>query len=205
MNVDSRRMRGSTVMGLVPGERLSLEDLLYGLLLPSGNDAALAIAEHVSGSLDAFVALMNERAAELGLADTHFVNPHGLDGAGHYSSAYDLALLTRAAMQRPDFRRIVSTRYYVAHGALNVYELGTLNPLYGRIAGVDGVKTGFTRGARQAIVGSVLRDGHRVYVVVLRAADRTADSLALLNWTFAAYAWPAPSSTVSADAATGGT
>lgn len=201
VNVDGRRMGRSTVMGLVPGERLSLEDLLYGLLLPSGNDAALAIAEHIGGSAEGFVAIMNARAAALGLADTHFANPHGLDAAGHYSSAYDLALLTRLAMQRADFRRIVNTGVYVAHGALHDYAMGSLNPLYGRIAGVDGVKTGYTRNARQAIVGSVSRDDHRVFVVVLRAGDRVSDSVALLNWTFTAYTWPAAPSAVAADTA----
>ena len=191
VNIDSRRMRGSTVMGLVPGECLTLDDLLYGMMLPSGNDAALAIAEHIAGSTDAFVALMNQRAGELGLINTHFTNPHGLDGAAHYSSAFDLAVLTRVAMQRQDFREIVNTTYRVATGTTATYQLGTLNPLYGRLAGVDGVKTGFTRTARQTIVGSVTREGHRVLVVVLRSPDRASDGTALLRWAFEAHAWPA--------------
>ena len=191
VTVDSRTMRGSTVMGLVPGERLSLEALLYGLMLPSGNDAALAIAQHVGGDVPRFVELMNQRAAELGLQDTHFANPHGMDAAGHYTTAHDLALLTRAAMQRQDFRVLANARSATFVGELKTYRLGTLNPLFGRIDGVDGVKTGFTRTAQQTIVGSVTRDGHRVYVVLLRSNDRTSDSLALLRWTFASWAWPA--------------
>ena len=107
------------------------------------SDAALAIAKHISGSTDAFVALMNQRAAEAGLVNTHFANPHGLDATGHYTSAYDLAVLTRLAMQRQDFRTIVNTKYRVVTGSMATYDLGTLNPLYGRLAGVDGVKTGF--------------------------------------------------------------
>jgi D-alanyl-D-alanine carboxypeptidase (penicillin-binding protein 5/6) len=200
ISVDSRRMRGSTVMGLVPGERLTLEDLLYGMMLPSGNDAALAISEHISGSTDAFVALMNQRAAELGLINTHFANPHGLDNAAHYSSAFDLAVLTRVAMQRQDFRTIANTKYHVVTGTMATYDLGTLNPLYGRIAGVDGVKTGYTRTARQTLVGSVTRDGHRVLVVVLRSPDRAYDGTVLLNWAFDAYQWrPAPSTVAAPD------
>ena len=198
VNIDSRTMRGSTVMGLIPGERLSLEDLLYGMMLPSGNDAALAIAEHISGSTPNFVALMNQRANELGLVDTHFVNPHGLDNPAHYSSAYDLAVLARIAMQRADFRTIVNTKYRVVKGMLATYQLGTLNPLYSRLAGVDGVKTGFTRNARQTLVGSVTRNGHRVIVVVLKSPDRASDGVGLLNWAFDAYSWPSPT-TVSAD------
>ena len=202
VNVDSRKMRGSTVMGLIPGERLSLEDLLYGLMLPSGNDAALAIAEQVSGSQEAFVALMNQRAAELGMINTHYANPHGLDAPSHYTSAFDLAVLTRVAMQRQDFRTIVNTRYHVAKGLLSTYDLGTLNPLYGRLAGVDGVKTGFTRTARQTLVGTVTRDGHRVIAVILRSPDRASDGTALLRWAFEAYAWPSfPSSVHAADTA----
>ena len=198
VNIDSRRMRGSTVMGLVPGERLTLEDLLYGMMLPSGNDAALAIAEHISGSTDAFVEVMNQRAAELGLINTHFANPHGLDAPSHYSSAFDLAVLARVAMQRQDFREIANTKYRVVTGAMATYQLGTLNPLYGRLAGVDGVKTGFTRTARQTLVGSVTRNGHRIIVVVLRSPDRASDGTALLNWAFEAHAWPTPT-TVAAD------
>ena len=201
VQVDSRVMRGSTVMGLVPGERLTVDDLLYGLLLPSGNDAALAIGQHVSGSTEAFVALMNKRAAELGLVDTHFANPHGLDAAGHYSSAYDLAVLTRTAMQLPEFRTIVNTRYKVVRGTLSTYQLGTLNPLYGRLAGVDGVKTGYTRTARQTLVGSVMRDGHRVYAVVMRSEDRASDGVVLFNWTFDSYTWAGPT-TVASDSTT---
>ncbi len=201
VRVDSRTMRGSTVMGLVPGEQLTLEDLLYGMMLPSGNDAALAIGMHVSGTAEEFVVLMNKRAGELGLVNTRFANPHGLDGAGgNYSSAYDLAVLTREAMRHEQFRTIANTTYRVVKGSIATYSLGTLNPLYGRIAGVDGVKTGYTRNARQTLVGSVTRDGHRVIVVVLRSSDRASDGVSLLNWAFAAHEWPAPT-TVAAEGA----
>jgi D-alanyl-D-alanine carboxypeptidase (penicillin-binding protein 5/6) len=202
VKVDSRVMRGSTVMGLVPGERVTLEDLLYGMMLPSGNDAALAVADHISGSMEAFVVLMNRRAAELGMVNTQFSNPHGLDRGTHYSSAYDLAALARTAMQRQDFRTIADTKYRVVTGAIATYHLGTLNPLYGRVAGVDGVKTGYTRRARQTLVGSVTRDGHRVFVVVLQSPDRAADGTALLDWAFTAHTWPSANTVAAADAAT---
>lgn len=202
VKVDSRVMRGSTVMGLVPGERVTLEDLLYGMMLPSGNDAALAVADHIAGSMEAFVVLMNRRAAELGMVNTQFSNPHGLDRGTHYSSAYDLAVLARTAMQRQDFRTIADTKYRVVTGTLATYHLGTLNPLYGRIAGVDGVKTGYTRRARQTLVGSVTRDGHRVFVVVLQSPDRASDGAALLDWAFAAHTWPHANTVAAADAAT---
>ncbi|MGE3856117.1 MAG: D-alanyl-D-alanine carboxypeptidase family protein [Dehalococcoidia bacterium] len=198
--VDSRRMRGSTVMGLQPGETLTLEDLLYGLMLPSGNDAALAIAEHIGGSTDEFVRLMNQRAAELGMADTLYTNPHGLDSGGPYTSAFDLAVLTRTAMAREDFRTIANTRYKVVTGAQATYQLGNLNPLYGMLPGVDGVKTGYTRRARQTLVGSVTREGHRVYVVVLQSPDRAGDGTSLLNWAFAAHAWLSDNTVAAADA-----
>lgn len=201
VSIDGRNMRGSTVMGLQPGEVLTLEDLLYGMMLPSGNDAALAIAQHIAGTTDRFVAIMNQRAAELGMADTLYTNPHGLDSGNPYTSAFDLAVLTRTAMAREDFRTIANTRYRVVTGALATYELGTLNPLYGRLAGVDGVKTGYTRRARQTLVGSVTRDGHRVYVVVLQSPDRAWDGSVLLNWAFAAHAWPRPDTVAAADAA----
>ncbi len=201
VKVDSRTMRGSTVMGLVPGERLTLEDLLYGLMLPSGNDAALAIAQHISGSTEAFVAVMNQRAAELGMINTRYTNPHGLDQGGPYTSAFDLAVLTRAGMQREDFRTIVNAKYRVVTGSIGTYHLGTLNPLYGRLAGVDGVKTGYTRTARQTLVGTVTRDGHRLIAVVLRSPDRAHDGTALLHWGFESYAWPAPNSVASVEGA----
>ena len=201
VSIDSRTMRGSTVMGLVPGERLTLEDLLYGLMLPSGNDAALAIAQHISGSTEAFVAVMNQRAAELGMINTRYTNPHGLDQGGPYTSAFDLAVLTRAGMQREDFRTIVNTKYRVVTGSIGTYQLGTLNPLYGRLAGVDGVKTGYTRTARQTLVGSVMRDGHRVYAVVMRSEDRASDGVVLFNWTFDSYTWAGPT-TVASDSTT---
>jgi D-alanyl-D-alanine carboxypeptidase len=189
VRVDSRRMPGSTVMGLYPGEDLNVEDLLYGLMLPSGNDAALALAEYVAGTREAFADLMNDKAQALGLTGSHFVNPHGLDATGHVSTAYDMAMISREGMRDPTYHALAAARSYeTPHG--KGYRLGNLNQLLWRYPGADGVKIGFTNAAGRAIVGSATRDGHRVFVAMMRSADIYADSAALLDWTFASYAWP---------------
>lgn len=184
VDVDSRLMYDSSVMGLVPGERLSLRDLLYGLLLPSGNDAAIAIARHIAGSEAAFAELMNEKVRRLGLENTHFVNPHGLDAPGHYSSAYDLALLAREAMRLPVFATIVATR----EASVGGHELITTNHLLYRYEGLDGVKTGYTENAGQALVASATRGGKRFFTTVLRSTDRIGDTIPLLDYAFANFA-----------------
>ncbi len=187
IDVDSRRMAGSSVMGLQPGMMLSVRDLLYGLMLPSGNDAAIALAQHVGGSVPTFVAMMNEEVARLGLADTHFTNPHGLDSFGHYSSAFDLAMLARAAMSDARFAQIVSAqRYRVASTGWDLYNGNTLLATY---PGTDGVKIGWTDDAAETSVVSAVRDGHRVFVAVLGSKDRAADARALLDWAFTNYSW----------------
>lgn len=190
VDVDSRTMRGSTVMGLIPGDEFTLRDLTYGLMLPSGNDAALAIGRHLAGSDAAFVAEMNRLATRLGLQHTHFENPHGLGGTSHYTSAYDLAILSRYMMSFPEIRQIVATPFHRATGS-RVIEMGTLNGLMW-VRGVDGVKTGYTRTAGRTYALSAERDGHRVYVILLNAPNREGDGLALLEWAFANHRWSEP-------------
>jgi len=170
-------------MGLVRGEVLSLGDLLYGLLVASANDAAMAIAVHVAGSVEEFVALMNAKAAELGLTETHFVNPHGLDAEGHYSSAHDLLVLTRYALSNPLLARIVATREYNASG----HQLLTTNEFLSLYEGADGVKTGTTEKAGQCLIASVTRDGRRIVAVILGSSDRYADAQALFDYYFGQY------------------
>lgn len=187
-DVDSRTMRGSTVMGLVPGDQFSLRDLLYGLMLPSGNDAALAIGRVLAGSDERFVAQMNALAERLGLADTHFQNPHGLGGGAHYSSARDLALLARAYMAEPALAEVAAARRWTARGSREI-EMWTLNALLATYPGADGVKTGYTRTAGRTFAASASRDGHRVFVVVLNAPAREDDARRLFDWVFAAYRW----------------
>jgi len=173
----------STVMGLEPGMRLSLEDLLYGLLLVSGNDAAIAIADHVAGNTPAFVAMMNALAQTLGLRDTRFANPHGLDEAGHESSAHDMALLGRALLAQPELAAIVRTKRY--QPAWDGPEVWNGNELLDRYPGAIGVKIGYTERAGQTIVAAAQRDGRTVVVSLLSAWDRYADATALLDWAFA--------------------
>ncbi len=178
---------GSSIMGLVPGSQLSVRTLLYGLLLPSGNDAAEQLALALAPSREQYVAWMNDLASRLGLHDTRFRNPSGLDDDGHEASAYDLAQLARYAMRNPTFRAIVSTTSYRAEGLL----LEGHNPLLGAYPGADGVKTGSTDLAGRTMVASATRNGHRVYVVVMHSDDLLADCSALFDWSWRSFAWSA--------------
>ncbi len=173
----------STVMGLEPGDRVTVRDLLYGMLLPSGNDAAITLAEHVAGSVSAFVALMNEEAARLGLADTHFANPHGLDDPALYTSAYDMAALGRELLRRPELAEVVRTPVY--QPAWSKPPVWNLNKLLTTYPGAIGVKIGYTDEAKQTIVGAAERDGRRLIVAVLGSEDMYVDAGALLDWAFA--------------------
>jgi D-alanyl-D-alanine carboxypeptidase (penicillin-binding protein 5/6) len=185
--VSANALIGGSTMGLEAGEVVTIEDLLWGLLLNSGNDAAMALAEHVAGSEEAFVLLMNERAAQLGLPNTLFANPHGLDQPGHYSSARDLWRLSEEALRHPVFRTMVSTQAHVAAG----HPLSNRNLLLDAYPGADGVKTGTSDQAGQCLVGSVTRDGHRALVAILGSQNRYADAEALFDHYQAFYRWAA--------------
>lgn len=187
-DIDAQTLVGSSVMGLRPGVPISLKGLLYGLMLPSGNDAAIELAEAVDGNDAAFVQRMNSMARALGLENTHFANPHGLDAPDHYMSAYDLARLADFAMANPEFARIVGTRDYHLAPPYN-YDLKNGNTMLGTYPGADGVKIGWTDAAGWTLVASATRNGHRVFAVVLHSADRNADASALLDWAFRAYQW----------------
>ncbi len=172
-------------LGLIPGEQYTRRQLLFGLLLKSANDVAMALARDNAGSVPAFAEKMNRRAAELGATSSHFTNPHGLHDPDHYTTAHDLALIARAAMQQPFFRQIVSTIYYQwSSGRGTVYQLRNHNRLLRHFAGCNGLKTGYTRAAQQVLVSSALRDGHEVISVVLHT-DKPGiwdDSKALLAY-----------------------
>lgn len=187
--VPASALIGEASMGLQAGEVVTVEELLWGLLLASGNDAALALAQHVAGSEAAFVDLMNRRAAELGLTSTHFANPHGLDAAGHQSSAYDLWRLAEAAMAYPKFREIVASPTALVAGR----RLWNRNELLTRYPGADGIKTGTTPLAGQVLVASVNRQQHRAIAVVMGSQDRYGDAEALFDAYFERFQWaPAP-------------
>jgi len=193
---------GEATMGLRAGEKVTLGTLLYGLLLPSGNDAAMAIARGVGAQAgDAagaegvarFIGWMNETAARLELHDTHFVNPHGLDADGHYSSAYDLARLTGVAWQQPTFARTFGSVSYQGEG--HVLRHG--NRLIGQYDGVVGGKTGLTDGCGFCLVTAAQHADHRLVVVVLRDTKEGAfaDTSALLGWSYTQLDLPVPVAT----------
>ncbi|KWX74643.1 peptidase M15 [Paenibacillus riograndensis] len=174
---------------LKQGEEMRLEDMLYGLMLRSGNDAATAIAEHVGGSEEGFVYLMNAKAEELGLQHTHFANPHGLDAEGHYSSANDLAVLTAYAMHNPVFKRIVKTQVKTADNPYEPWDYKWLNKnkMLRLYEGADGVKTGYTKKALRCLVSSATRDGQQLVAVTLNDGNDWNDHAALLDYGFNHY------------------
>ena len=175
-----------TSMGLQEGDRVSRRDLLYGILLPSGNDAANAAAVSVSGSIPEFVKLMNSKAQELGLSDTHFVTPSGLDADGHYTTALELARLTAYAMKEETFREIVACRSAEVEFGNPPYKrtLYNSNKMLARYDGAIGVKTGFTDNARRCLVSAAERDGVTLIAVTLNAGDDWNDHTKMLDYGF---------------------
>lgn len=175
-----------TELELVAGERLSVQDLLYGLLLRSANDAAVALAEHVAGSQTAFAKLMTERARKAGARQSRFVNPHGFDHPDHYSTARDLALITLQAWRIPEFKKIVATQQYEIPwaGHPTPRKLVNRNQLLSGFPGANGVKTGQTKASGRSLVASATRQSESRIAVVLSSPDPFADSRALLDFGF---------------------
>lgn len=181
---------GGSRLGLKRGDKASVRDLLYGLMLRSGNDAAVALAEHVGGSVKGFAELMNEKASELGLTNTHFVTPHGLDDANHYTTALELAKLTDYAMDNETFAKIVGTKSTTIYINNQPRQINNTNELLGVLNGVVGVKTGFTNNAGRCLVTETKRNNMDVITIVLGAdtkKDRTKDSVNLIEYTFSKY------------------
>src|SRR5579859_2562968 len=176
---------GSSTMGIEPGLTVSLDTLLHGMMLPSGNDAAEQVAVALADSREQYIEWMNQEAAALGLKDTHFVNPSGMDAAGHYSSAYDMAMLARYAMHNATFRDLASTTHYTSDG----FPMSNLNRLLDLYPGTDGVKIGYTDAALKTIVASVTHDGHRVYISLMRSQDLVGDCTRLFDWVWDTFAW----------------
>lgn len=171
------------------GEILTLEDLVYGLMLRSGNDASLAIAHYVSGSVDKFVNQMNAKAVELGMKDTTFYNPNGLDDEeeGNYSTAYDMAILMSYAMQNPDFARITGTKKYKLKTNMNTYIWYNKNKLLNQYNYTTGGKTGFTKKARRTLVTSASKDNLNLVAVTLNDGNDFEDHKNLFEYGFANY------------------
>ena len=170
-------------MYLREGEVLTLQELLYGLMLHSGNDAATALAIYCGGTVEGFAQLMNDKAHRLGLTGTHFENPHGLDSPNHYSTARDLAVLAAYAMKNPIFARTVSTK----NVRVGERSLQNHNKLLWRVEGADGVKTGYTKAAGRILVSSATRDGRRLICVTINDGNDWADHAVLLEDGFSRY------------------
>lgn len=181
---------GGSRLGLKKDDKITIKDLLYGLMLRSGNDAAVALAEYVGKDKEGFANLMNKKAKELGLKDTHFVTPHGLDDPEHYTTAYELAKIADYALKNEMFAKIVGTKEHTIN--INGYakQLCNTNELLGYLQGVSGVKTGFTNNAGRCLVTSVNRNDFEIITVVLGADTkkiRTADSINLIEYAYENY------------------
>ena len=179
---DATLTEGSS-MYLKEGEQLTLETLLYGLLLCSGNDAAVAIADHVGGSQAGFAKLMNETARELGMEHSSFANPNGLDDENHYSTARDMAILACAAVENETLVRIASTRSVTIGGRTMINH----NKLLSYVDGCIGLKTGYTRAAGRTLVSCAEQNGQRLVAVTLQDGNDWADHQSLYDYGFAAY------------------
>lgn len=183
---------GGSRLGLKAGDKITVHDLLYGLMLVSGNDAAVCLAEHVGGDIEGFANLMNKKASELSLTNTHYESPHGLDSDGHYTTAYELAVLSDYALKNETFSKIVATKNYTV--TINGYpkNLSNTNELLGNLNGIYGIKTGFTNGANRCLVTACKRNDMDIICVVLGADTkkfRTQDSIKLIEFAFKNYTY----------------
>ena len=181
---------GGSRLGLKKDDIITVNDLLYGLMLRSGNDAAVALAIHTAGSIEKFADLMNAKAIKLGLKNTHFVTPHGLDNEEHYTTAYELAKLTDYALKNETFAKIVKTQSTTITINNSPKQINNTNELLGNVNGVYGVKTGFTNNAGRCLVTSVKRDDMDLIIVVLGAdtrKDRAKDSMKLIEYAYKRY------------------
>jgi len=190
LTVGDLEKNGQTI-DLLPGERMTVGNLLYGLLVASGNDAAMVLAENFLGGKPAFVKAMNQKAIELNLKNSHFENPSGIDHPNHYSTAIDLARLTSYALKNPVFVQIVNTKkitIWDVSGKIPHY-LFNINQLVGDDSGVVGVKTGWTEEAGECLVAHVRKDGRRITTVILGSQDRFGETKRLIEWVFTNFEW----------------
>lgn len=168
------------------GDRIKLRELLYGLMLVSGNDAAEAVAEHIAGSVPAFARRMNQEAVAIGARSTNFVNPHGLPNPKHYTTAHDLALITASAMKQPDFYKVTGTKTAtIAFLNGNTRQIKNTNKLLGNYPGITGGKTGYTQAAGDCLVVTAKRGGVELIAVVLNDDERWEDAKNLFDFGFA--------------------
>lgn len=187
-----REFKDGQRLGLKTGETLSLEKLLYAMLVQSANDAAEIIADQTPGGRPEFISRMNAKVTQWNLQNTHFENPTGLDQDNHYSSASDLVRIAEKFISFSELRRISSTENAVISSTdfSNSYIVSNINQLLGRVPGVLGIKTGFTDGAGQALVTLVNRNGHPVIISVINSNDRFQDTEKLISWIYSNFTWP---------------
>lgn len=185
INVDGQRM------GLYFSEQMKVEDLLYGLLVYSANDAAMVLAQNYPNGYDAFITAMNIKAKELAMINSNFQNPVGLDGNSQITTAKDLVRVSEVAMRIPEFAKIVGTKSIIVKDASGktAYNLKNINELLGSVPGVLGVKTGWTENARENLVTYIERDGHKIMIAVLGSQDRFGETKELIDWIFVNYNW----------------
>lgn len=178
-------------MGLYVGEKMRFEDLLYGLLVYSANDAAMTLAQNYAGGYDAFITAMNRKAEELSMKNSFFDNPVGLDGNSQRSTAKDLIRVSEVAMRDPVFAKVVGTKQIVVKDVTgkSSHYLKNINQLLGSVPGVMGVKTGWTKNARENLVTYIERDGHKIMIAILGSQDRFGETKELINWIFENYKW----------------
>lgn len=179
------------VIGLIPGEKMTVENLLYGALIHSGNDAAQALADFYPGGADAFVGKMNEKAKSLHMDQSRFTNPAGYDDPEHKMTAMDLSILAKAAIENKVVAKMVAIPSISVSDVTHTYfhKLSNVNQLLGKIPGVAGIKTGWTEAAGENLVTFVDRNNHRVIFVVLHSRDRFGDTTKLIDWVFGNYRW----------------
>lgn len=190
VTVDQIEKEG-TQMGLEVGDQVSVENLLYGLLINSGNDAAYTLASACSNSANHFVLAMNQKAEDLGLTNTHFTNPTGFDDNYQYSTAFDLAKLANIAIANPLIAKIVATKSTVVTDVTGnkAYFLDNVNELLGVVDGIEGVKTGQTEGALENLITKTTRNGNSIVIALLGSKDRFAETRELIKWAFGQFEW----------------
>ena len=183
------------VMGLKKGERLTFENLLYGLLVHSANDAAITIAENYPGGREEFIRTMNRKAKKLNMKNTHFENETGFEQDDHYMSSIDLAHLVIHSLNNPSFLKTVETKRIIVVDLTGkeAHQLENVNELLGKIPGLYGGKTGWTENAGECLAAATERQGHKIITVILKSEDRFGETEKLINWAFANHQWSVPS------------
>lgn len=185
---NGQNSNGNTI-NLIKGDKLNAQDLLYGLLVPSGNDAAVTFAENYPGGYQSFIARMNSKSIEMGLQNTHFANVSGVESLNHYTTPYDITMLAKAALSRPQFSSIVSTQKITVKSLKgNIYPLETTNLLLGK-PGIYGVKTGWTPEAGECLIVLAEKENHPIIISLLNSKDRFKEAELIFDWIYTNYSW----------------